>query len=601
MNLNHQTTQRGRARPNVELRMKNAEGIRFCILHSSFFLAWGLAIALTAGAQTTAQTFQLRAGWNSIWLEVQPTNTDLGALFTNLQVASVWTYVAQPAPVEFIQNQTEALFNQRGWLGYFPPSRPESFLTTLHAVQGLRAYLVRLTNAATLTVTGRPAIRPVEWVADSFNLRGFPVNPAQLPAFGAFFGQSAAHAGQRIYQLGTNGQWQLVAPSDRMKHGEAYWVFTRGASTYPGPSGMQFEIGDGLDFGSVLLELVPSFINNSTNDRTVTITDLTSGAGNPFSYLTFLSNRLTWVNLPSPHVVSVEAGQTVDLRMAIRRNDFAGTNYTALFEIKDDLGTRYLVPVSAEKLRSARLTLSAPKGASLVAGLWVGTVSVTNVNEVNSSQPEVGTPTRSPFDLRLLLHVTDTGQARLLKEVIQMWQDGTTTNNAQGRAVTDKPGRFVLLTRDTLVPQFRGAALRDGVPVGRRFSTVDFDFDGGTNNFLSMNGGFGVGHTTSCTLVLEPDFPTNPFKHKFHPDHDNLNATFTAYQEEAYRVTRQIELEFTSADPAGSPGTIAALEYGQTVLAGIYRETVSGLHRRNILATGTFRLTRVSNSPVLNQ
>ena len=47
---------------------------------------------------------------------------------------------------------------------------------------------------------------------------------------------------------------------------------------------------------------------------------------------------------------------------------------------------------------------------------------------------QVPTPTKSEFKLRLLLHVDNTGQARLLKEVVQMWRDGTYTNDASGQA-----------------------------------------------------------------------------------------------------------------------------------------------------------------------
>jgi len=70
--------------------------------------------------------------------------------------------------------------------------------------------------------------------------------------------------------------------------------------------------------------------------------------------------------------------------------------------------------------------------------------------------------------MRLILHVDSSGQARLLKEVVQMWRDGTYTNNSQGMQVLDKPGTYVLLTRDALLGEFKGSVLRDGTMVGRR-------------------------------------------------------------------------------------------------------------------------------------
>ena len=565
-----------------------------------------MLLAVSAGAQTVSQTFQLRNGWNSLWLEVEPTNAAIGAVFTNLPLSSVWSYAPQGSSVEFIQDQTEALFNEPGWLPYFPPARPESFLTRLYSVHALHAYLVKITNGPrTLTVSGRPVVRGATWVPDSFNLRGFPVNPALLPTFATFFSPSAAHAGQGIYQLRDNGQWTLVNAGDTMKHGEAYWTFANGASTYQGPLGIELEPGDGLDFGATLLELAPHLLNNSPATRTVCMQDLTTGANTPLSYQSFISNRQAWVNLPAPRCFTLDGGDSIDAFLAMRRRDFNGDNYGSLLEVKDDIGTRYLLAVTASRLLAARPSLGAPPSGgnanTRIAGLWVGSATVTNVNEANSTQPMRETPTRSAFDLRLLVHVNGGGQPYLLKEVIQMWQNGTTTNNAGGMAVTDKPGRYVLLTDDSLLPQYRGASLRDGVPVGRRISTVDFEFDGGPSNVLAMAGGFGVGHTGRVTIVLEPNAATNPFKHKFHPDHDNLDATFQNFKAEAFRVTRQVELQFTPTPPGVAETSSAAIEYGYSVLGGIYRETVTGLHRTNIVASGTFRLTRVNNSPVLNQ
>ena len=41
-------------------------------------------------------------------------------------------------------NPEEGLLNATGWYGYFPATRPESVLTTLHRLQGNRAYLIKL-------------------------------------------------------------------------------------------------------------------------------------------------------------------------------------------------------------------------------------------------------------------------------------------------------------------------------------------------------------------------------------------------------------------------------------------------------------------------
>src|SRR6059036_14078 len=43
-------------------------------------------------AHSVAQTFQLRAGWNSIWLEVEPTNAATTNVLAGAPFASVWTF-----------------------------------------------------------------------------------------------------------------------------------------------------------------------------------------------------------------------------------------------------------------------------------------------------------------------------------------------------------------------------------------------------------------------------------------------------------------------------------------------------------------------------
>jgi hypothetical protein len=204
------------------------------------------------------------------------------------------------------------------------------------------------------------------------------------------------------------------------------------------------------------------------------------------------------------------------------------------------------------------------------------------------------TPTASQYRLRLLVHVDTNGVSRLLKEVIQQWKDGTTTNDAQGFAVTATAGRNVLVTDPTLIGQFKGAIQRAGVSVGRRLSTAAFDFPGSE---LPLSGYFALGSVVRGTNLIGATLPTNPFLHKYHPDHDNLDAQYTgtAQPPEVYDVTRAIALEFAPADTNAPPG------YGYNRMSGVYRETISGLHKTDLAVDGSFSLTRVATTGVLNQ
>jgi hypothetical protein len=297
-----------------------------------------------------------------------------------------------------------------------------------------------------------------------------------------------------------------------------------------------------------------------------------------------------WPTLPSPLVASPAAGEEVRLRLGVRRQDITGPNYATVLQIRNGAGVRFLLPVSATKGAGA-------PGINGFAGLWIGSATINGVSEVSSTSTNP-TPTKYELNLRLLIHVAANGQARLLKEVIQMWRDGTYTNDGSGALSPDKPGQYVLLTDDTLISKFGGSALRDGESVGRRISTVGYDFpSSATNNFLNLSGAFSIGQKLSATLTLPYDHPTNPFKHQFHPDHDNLNARFDGPAVESYSTTRLIELSFANSPPAG--GTVTA-DFGFNLMGGGYRETVTGIHKKPIYLSGTFRLNRVSQIAELN-
>ena len=668
-----------------------------CRWMQRFALAVALGhLASGARAQTLTQTLTLNPGWNSVFLEVAPANPDIGGIFAGAPIDSVWAFAARPAAVDFIQDPNQLTGNLGLWQLYVPTNRVESINNNLFTLQANRAYLIKSTNTVpvTVTVTGRPLLRQVQWVPDSYNLRGFPVDPAAPPSFQTFFAPSAAHysaatgALQKIWALDSTGTWGLVSPGAPMQSGVAYWVFTQGASDYLAPLTAVLDAGDGLDFSHEINTLNLTLRNRTSQSLNAVVTDASAPALSPLAYaLLDGTNGPTWPTLPSP-LARLEAGGAFDtLRLAIRREAFEAASYTTVLTITDGAGTRLRVAVSADKVlgagalggvaKSARVGRSGPADeASSHAGLWVGTATITNVSEVHSgalvtnlyayrangngvevplplTDPSIGvwtnplpsritvvqtngslvlitnvslvtnlvvlatnkadgralavrtrlerapasattTPTASGFHLRVLLHVDTNGVTRLLKEVIQEWQDGTTTNNSQGFAGTATPGHNVLVTDPVAIGQFKGAVQRDGVSVGRRLSTAAFDFPG---NELPLYGYFALGSAVRGTNVVGATLPTNPFLHKYHPDHDNLDAQYvgTAQPPEVYDVTRAISFEFALPEAQAPPG------YGYSRISGVYRETISGLHKSDLAVDGSFSLTRVTTTGVLNQ
>ncbi|HXJ62067.1 MAG TPA: hypothetical protein VNU68_35970 [Verrucomicrobiae bacterium] len=565
------------------------------LIHSFLGLS---PLRAVAGDPVAQQNFQLRPGWNAIWLEVQPARNSSDSVFANLPVASVWTRAERLSSVDFIQDPSEQAFNEAGWLGWFPASRPEAFLGNLFTVQANHAYLVKLTNSTPInwSVMGRPSLRATVWVPDSYNLRGLPVDPASPPTFLNFFRPSKAHYDpatgqlQKIYRLG-GGQWTPVASSETIAAGEAYWIYAKGASDYLAPLRASVDLGDGLDYGLELTELNLRLANATTGPLNVTVQEFNQGGTPALSYYQFNpSLGGQWPALPAPLTLWSAASSETRLRLAVRRQEMTGSGYASLLQVRDGAGTRFLLPVSAQTPTNAA-------NPGRYAGLWAGSATIKAVSEPHSANPTTPTPTKSQLSLRLLIHVDANGQARLLKEVLQMWRDGTYTNDATGNRVVNKPGQYALLTDDSLIPLFKGATVRDGEPVGRRLSTIGYNFPGGSvRNALNLSGAFTIGQNLVGTLTLPFDHPTNPFQHKFHPDHDNLNPRFDGPATESYTTTRQIQLDFAASPPDGP----AVSDFGYREMGGTYRETISGIHKNPIYVSGTFRLTRLSLVAELN-
>jgi hypothetical protein len=566
------------------------------------FLIVGLAA--TVKAQSTTQPVTLNPGWNAVWLEVEPQDNATDAVFEDLEIGSVWTWLNPETPAEFIQSVSEAEFKQAGWQRWFPPAREESILNNLFRIQANRAYLIRFDGASPTvwTVTGRPSVRRPVWSPDGFSLRGLPVDPASPPTFLNFFRHSSAHFEaenstlQPMFRLNSaTGAWVAVAPTDPVQSGHAYWIFTAGASDYSAPLDLTLEIGDGLDFGLNVAELGLRIRNFRPTQSTALFTDSAS-AGTVLSHLDFDSvagNQ--WLPLSAPLALPVASAGEVDIDLAVRRQDQTIALKESVLDIRDGAGTRHRVPVSSQKL-GVPASGTTPSATPL-AGLWVGAATLNAVSEAHSSDPSTPTPTPSELSLRMILHVDAGGQVRLLKEVTQMWRDGTFTTGPGGGQVIDQPGEYVLLTDDSLIPQFSGAVARDSETAGRRLSTVGYDFPSTpAANFLGLTGSFGIGGNLAGTLLLPADHPTNPFKHKYHPDHDNLNERFDGPAEESFDVTRQIALSFAAAPPTGR----ASVDFGYNEMAGSYRETITGIHKNALQLEGTFFLRRLTTIAELN-
>jgi len=173
------------------------------------------------------------------------------------------------------------------------------------------------------------------------------------------------------------------------------------------------------------------------------------------------------------------------------------------------------------------------------------------------------------FPMRLLLHRAANGTVKLVQQVY-LGSDGSTTTAA---------------TAETLFP----ATLKPT----KRLSAAQFpsDFVATGTGSLAPTG------TLSFTVPLGYDADTNPFVHRYHPDHDNLDPLFGTKlgdRKESWTVNRAITLTFATSLPG-----VTDPAWGVSMLGGTYSETVTGLRATPISTAGTFILYRVANSAAL--
>ena len=548
----------------------------------ALFSGLGLS-ALPASAQWITQPLLLKPGWNPVHLHVRPAKPLCDEAFLGYPaIESVWKFNRRMTTVEFSENPSTLLPPSEHWLVWLPLSNPQSFIRNLNQLEGDQSYLIKVaTNAAPFywIVQGMPFFRTPDWLPNALNLFAYPINPEAPPTFAQFFAdmsqvntQPGINSG--IYSIGSNGREVQIIQTTRLQPqpGVAYWIkcgqFTRLILplTFQG----DFAANWLMDFGRDGKE-TSIYLKNVTASTTITLTvkprssePAPSGtpdvAGDvPLSF--FVSDPsqglFGWMDLPPVMVVSLAPGEEKELRFAVRRSAMQpyapiGTNgaaYQSFLDVAESPhGVRVLLPVSAEndfvqRAKSAKSSGDLPQ-YNLYQGLWVGQATISAVNRIAQETSLTGDaatplPTAQKMSFRLLVHVDAQGQARLLQRVLLAIQGSGT--NAQ----------YNLFTDETKVPATTGEVYRVSSVAFPAIPPVLLD---GTMGYALMG-----------RVNLDYDDPVNPFKHRYHPDHDNLDEQFStnklAAGKESYNVARDVLLNFyvTQQDESGQfrpPGAV---------------------------------------------
>ncbi|MBI2946377.1 MAG: hypothetical protein HYY23_01950 [Verrucomicrobia bacterium] len=582
---------------------------------SLFVLSVFFAVT-TAHAQWQTQTVTLKPGWNAVYLHVDASHVTLdasvGADNAN-PIAEIWLWKPRMSPDRFINNPQQPVSGD-DWGSW---NRSASVADTFDKLIGNAAYLVRNGGAAdyTWSIKGKPVPPRYDWTSKGVNFIGFATPAADPPFFGTFLSpaQRLASGGEFYrYDDGNNdltpSLFNALFNTVRVTRGQAYWIRHAGEfNRYFGAFEIALQNSSGIQFGASGSQHSLRVRNMTAGDITLTLALVASEA--PPSGQTaiagtpplLLRGALNSANLTYGSTALSSGSQTVTLkprgqvgseaelilgvnRVAMTGN--AGDIFAGILRLTDSLGyTQIDLPVTANPASSS--------------GLWVGNALVNQVRHylknyqrdaggkpaqnasgqyvVASTVTSLGSVAR-PFNLRLIIHKSAT-EARLLQRAYHGIGLGNNT---------------VVTTRESLL-------LPASLSSARRISAVHLPFSDG-NAGWACTGQFAQGQSMSAQVNLAfGDYASNPYLHSFHPDHDNLNALFSATEVrggESYDIERKVTLTFT---PPGND--FGSLVSGGNQMTGQYAEEIvlkgRGTESRQIDTAGVFVLKRISDIATL--
>lgn len=552
----------------------------------SFFLALCFLLPATLiHAQWQSTTYSLKGGWNSIFLHGDATHATPDELFAATpEILEVWRWNPNPSQVQFTTSPQVPSGGTAEWSIWV---RDQPGQSTLSSLEGGRAYLVKCSGTTassySTTIVQSPLPPRAAWVRNGGNFMGFPSykDGSNYPRMAAYFTTfpTAIATGSKVYKyiggpLGPSNPIQVFSTSqERLDRNQGYWFQAEVVGNFYSPIEITPSNSDGLDFSSTGSVITVLLRNRSNSTVTMTMTPVASDAAPSGEAaivgsvpLTLRASDGTETPLNGAMTQVIDPQATVTLSFGIDRAAM-GTNvddfYASLLRFQD---SGNLIDVSIP----ARATVAS------MAGLWVGEAEVSNVESQVVSSP--GSTTPRSFPLRFIMHVDESGTARMLSQVFM----GTLA----GEEEVDG-----LCTREVGLKQ-------DAKASAHRMSVGHLPLD---SVVTSGSGSVALGDTLVRIVTIGYNDPTNPFVHQYHPGHDNKDARpdgtniSLSNGDESYSVARTCSFEFTTNPPAGT----SSLGWGSTVIGGNYTEALSGLHKETLNVSGTFTLRRISENGLI--
>ena len=536
----------------------------------------------TAWAQWQTINYTLHGGWNSIYLHGDASYATIEQqLANNPEVLSIWRWNPNPTATQFGGAGLLPLAGTPEWSSW---TKDVATPDTLSALIGQTAYLVECAGAIgdtySLSITQRVLPPASKWVRSGANFLGFPARVSSPPMIANYFATfpSAVAANTKIYKyvggpLGASNPLQVFSPAfETLDRTQAYWFDATVVSDFYAPLEITPSNLAGLVYGRNGSQITVRVRNRSSATVTLTVTpaaSATAPVGQDQWTATVPLTRRTFNSVTSSYeFTAVSAPFTVVLAPQAASEMVFGVDRAAITGPANSLYASLLRFTESSNLMEVLLPVSAR--VTSLAGLWVGDVAVTNVE--SKAVGFTGTATKSPYPLRVLLHVDDAGTARVLSQVFL--------------------GRLAPAPYAPGIATLESHLKADEKANAQRFVATHLPLD---LVLATGTGSVALGQTLVRSVSIPFNGPTNPYVHTYHPDHDNKNSRFdlltgTLETLESPTIGRTFSFTFSPTPlPTSSP-----LGWGSTVLGGTYSETITGLHKDPLTVSGTFELRRVS-------
>lgn len=605
--------------------------------------------ALPARGQWLTQSFDLKAGWNAIYLHVDSSHATLdeliGANAQNL-IQEVWMWSPNPNTAQFVTNP-QSPAQPTHWLSWV---RVNNTQASLKKLPGNVACLVRSSGVYTWTLKGKPVTPAYSWTSSGLNFFGFPTLPGNAaPSFDTFFTpQPELKVTAEIFNyvggpIESNPALVSDTLTTKVRRGEAFWMRSAVFNHYFGPFTVT-SIPSGAKFGDSVGQVSFRIRNVTPNQLTVKLQRVASEAApagqtaiqgqvpilvrgnvNPvnlgYTYSDLGAGQTQWTLEKEG-----QPGSEVEVVLGVNRQNMTGpvgSLYASILRLTDSLNYSQVdVPATAT--------------VGSYSGLWIGDAKVSSVSHYLNSYATASNATQLATVLTSLGLAEGTGgyHYEIDPATSRILVFGGTENKTgaylksgapkvdQGAVARPYSLRLLVHNNGTIKRLLQRVYLGTGLgetPVvatkeslllpaslanARRASAAHLPFSE-ANAPWEFTGSMQLGASMTTTVeTLFDNQAANPFLHTYHPDHDNLNALFNAPQPEgteSYGVRRQITMSFTSPD-----SDFDSLTKGAASLNGSYVEIITFLGKghapmRQFDVRGTFTLNRITDLATLTQ